>query len=76
MMPEDKRNDTGLTLSGLELVCDRCGVLLEVGNVHLSYLGDGFPVELPRCPSCGLVYVPEELATGKMLHVERSLEDK
>ena len=36
----------------------------------------GFPVELPVCPQCGFVYVPEELALGKVLSVEKALEDK
>jgi hypothetical protein len=35
-----------------------------------------FRLELPTCPSCGMVLVPEELATGKMLEVEKILEDK
>ena len=34
------------------------------------------PVELPLCPVCGFVYVPEELAVGKVLAVEKALEDK
>ena len=46
------------------------------GQVEASYLGQRFPVELPRCPSCGFVYVSEELALGKMLKVEQALEDK
>ena len=29
-----------------------------------------------KCPKCGFVYVPEELALGKVLAVERALEDK
>ena len=29
-----------------------------------------------RCPECGFVLVPEELATGRMLEVEKILEDK
>ena len=42
----------------------------------LMYLENGFPVEMPVCPKCGFVYVPEELALGKVLAVERALEDK
>jgi len=33
-------------------------------------------VELPACAVCGLVLVPEALALGKMLEVEKILEDK
>jgi hypothetical protein len=57
-------------------MCSRCGVPLEPGPVDISYLGSAFPVNLLRCPSCGLVLVPEELALGKMAEVERTLEDK
>jgi hypothetical protein len=59
-----------------DLVCCACGASLEMGKVEASYLGQSFPVELPRCPSCGFVYVSEELALGRMLKVEQALEDK
>jgi Zn-finger nucleic acid-binding protein len=58
------------------LVCAACNVPLEMGKVDAAYLGQRFPVELPRCPTCGFVYVSEELALGKMLKVEQALEDK
>jgi hypothetical protein len=44
--------------------------------VTITYLESSFPVELLRCPQCGLVYIPEDLAVGKMLQVEKTLEDK
>jgi hypothetical protein len=47
-----------------------------MGKVEAVYLGQRFPVELPRCPQCGFVYVSEELALGRMLKVEQALEDK
>jgi hypothetical protein len=56
--------------------CARCGTPLVVGKVSISYLGNAFPVDLLKCPSCGLVYVPEDLALGKMAEVEKALEDK
>lgn len=58
------------------LICLACGVALEPGRIEASYLGQTFPVDLPRCPRCGFVYVAEELAAGKMLKVEQALEDK
>ena len=61
---------------GEDLVCAVCNVPLQMGKVEATYLGQRFPVELPRCPSCGFVYVSEELALGKMLKVEQALEDK
>lgn len=59
-----------------EWICSLCGTPLSMGKVRMAYLGNEFPVDLPRCNTCGMVYVPEELALGKMDEVERSLEDK
>jgi DNA-directed RNA polymerase subunit RPC12/RpoP len=56
--------------------CYRCGEELQLGKVNLKYLEGNFEVELLRCPKCGMVLLTEELATGKMLEVEKSLEDK
>jgi uncharacterized C2H2 Zn-finger protein len=70
-----KKYDTGLDLSD-EMRCARCGVALTLRQVTLGYLNSSFPVELPACPGCGMIFIPEELAIGRMLHVEKSLEDK
>lgn len=59
-----------------EWKCGRCGAELVPGKVKLAYLGGNFEVELLKCPSCGMVLVTEDLAMGKMLEVEKSLEDK
>ena len=56
--------------------CTDCGEPLKPGKVDISYLGNSFPVELLKCPKCGLVLIPEELALGKMAEVEKALEDK
>jgi len=56
--------------------CGRCNRVLEMDKVSASYLGSRFTVDMLRCPECGMVYVPEELAVGKMAEVERLLEDK
>ena len=58
------------------LTCMKCRCKLQKGKAKFMYLDNGFPVELPVCPSCGFVYVPEELALGKVLSVEKALEDK
>lgn len=58
------------------IICDKCNVPLTLGKVTLSYLGSSFPVELYKCPKCSLVFIPEELALGKMDQVEKALEDK
>ncbi len=60
----------------MSMICLKCNVPLETGKVTVRYMESAFPVELPRCPRCGLVYVPEPLAVGKMLDVEKALEDK
>lgn len=59
-----------------KLRCVKCNVPLVKGKAEFRYLDNGFPVELPVCPRCGFVYVPEELALGKVLSVEKALEDK
>ncbi|HBR07674.1 MAG TPA: hypothetical protein DD735_02120 [Clostridiales bacterium] len=59
-----------------KLQCMKCHVALVKGKAKFMYLDNGFPVELPVCPSCGFVYVPEALALGKVLSVEKALEDK
>jgi hypothetical protein len=60
----------------MTLLCLKCNVPLESGQVTVRYMDSAFPVELPKCPKCGCVYVPETLASGKMLDVEKALEDK
>ena len=57
-------------------VCVRCEAGLSPAKTKLSYRGSEFEVELMRCPVCGKVFVGESLALGKMLEVEKSLEDK
>ena len=59
-----------------KLTCMKCKVKLQKGNAKFMYLDNGFPVELPVCPKCGFVYVPEELALGKVLSVEKAPGDK
>jgi len=56
--------------------CADCGEALVKGKVDISYMGNSFPVELLKCPKCGQVLIPEELALGKMVEVEKALEDK
>jgi transcription elongation factor Elf1 len=56
--------------------CLKCGMTMEPGKVTVSYLGSSFPVQLIKCKKCGLVLITEDLAQGKMLEVEKALEDK
>jgi len=56
--------------------CAICNEKLVPRAVELEYLDSLFNVELPTCPKCGLVLIPEGLALGKMHSVEQLLEDK
>lgn len=60
----------------VNLRCGKCDKDLVSRSVTLSYMGSAFPAALPACPVCGMVYIPESLARGRILHVEKSLEDK
>lgn len=59
-----------------EWLCGKCNVPLVARPVNVEYLENAFPATLLVCPQCGNVFVPEELALGKMVEVEKSLEDK
>jgi ribosomal protein S27AE len=56
--------------------CPKCGQPLSPVSVNVEYMGSSFHVELPGCPRCGTVLADEELAGGRMLEVEKLLEDK
>lgn len=57
-------------------VCAKCGSPLEIRPVNVSYLGSGYPVDLLVCKNCGRPLVPADMALGKMLEVEKLMEDK
>jgi Zn-finger nucleic acid-binding protein len=57
-------------------ICDKCNQELKLKKVTARYLEGSFEIELMKCPGCGMVYIDEELAMGKMLEVEKELEDK
>ena len=59
-----------------KLMCSRCGVEMEKRSAYFSYLDHSFHTDVLRCPECGQVFIPEELAKGKMAQVEISIEDK
>jgi len=58
------------------ITCAKCGERPVPRSVTLGYMNSAFQVELPACPVCGMIFIAEELARGRMLHVEKSLEDK
>ncbi len=57
-------------------ICDKCNKELELRKVKVRYLGGSFEVELMQCPECKMVIIDENLALGKMIEVEKGLEDK
>lgn len=58
------------------LVCLKCDRALVYENTNLYYLGHRVSEKFLRCPVCKQVYIPEDIALGKMAEVEESLEDK
>ena len=56
--------------------CNKCNVPLEVRKTVFTYLERTFTHEVERCPKCGKVNIPAELAEGRMAEVEEQLEDK
>ena len=60
----------------MDWTCELCNEKLQAGEVELNYVGNVFRVELPVCPKCSKVLIPEDLALGRMLEVEQLLEDK
>ncbi len=57
-------------------ICVRCSVEMELTEARFSYLERSFRHKVHRCPKCGQVYIPEELAKGQMKKVETALEEK
>ena len=58
------------------LICLKCNRTLEYENTNLYYLGNRLSEKFLRCPVCKQVYIPEDVALGKMVEAEESLEDK
>ena len=38
------------------MICVKCDLPLQPGQVTLEYLGSSFPVQLPVCPKCKHIY--------------------
>jgi hypothetical protein len=56
--------------------CAKCNEKLVIKKTVFSYLGHTVAHEVQACPKCGRVYIPVDLAEGKMAEVEEQLEDK
>ena len=59
-----------------DILCERCGVKMVLARADFKYLGHSFHTEVMRCPQCKAVYIPHELAEGKIADAEMALEDK
>ena len=59
-----------------KMICCKCNKELEMIKTDFSYLGHSFFTEVPKCPECGQVFIPEELAKGRISEVEMQMEDK
>jgi hypothetical protein len=58
------------------ILCARHGVELVATKVQVAYQGHTFPVDVLACPICGQPLITEDLARGRMLEVEQTLEEK
>jgi len=58
------------------LICTKCNEELVLLPASVDYLGYHIAEKLPRCPTCGQIYISEELARGKISEVELELEQK
>jgi hypothetical protein len=58
------------------LICQKCRLELEPRKTDFTYLGHTFYADMLKCPGCGEVYIPEELAKGRIAEVEMQMEDK
>jgi hypothetical protein len=58
------------------ILCAQHGVELVPTKVNVAYQRHTFPVDTLACPVCGQALIPEDLARGRMLEVEQTLEEK
>ena len=58
------------------MICGKCRLPLEIGKVEMFYQRQKLKADFLKCPQCGLVYISEDIVKGKMLEVEKTLEDK
>jgi len=56
--------------------CAKCNEALVKKKRVFSYLGHTVAHEVQTCPRCGKVFIPQDLAEGKMAELEEKLEDK
>ena len=59
-----------------EIICFKCNVPLEISKAKFAYLGRELHADVPKCPVCGQLYLPEKLVLEKITKVEKTVEDK
>lgn len=59
-----------------KLICCKCQKELEQKKTDFTYLGHSFFTDVLKCPGCGLVFISEEMAKGRISDVEMQLENK
>jgi predicted RNA-binding Zn-ribbon protein involved in translation (DUF1610 family) len=59
-----------------KIICHQCQIALKPVKTYFKYLEHSFHADVLKCPKCGLVFIPEDLAKGRMAEVEMQLEDK
>lgn len=58
------------------MICRKCDREMELLESGIDYLGFHFTEKLPRCPTCGQVYISEKLVREKIKDIELTLEQK
>ena len=59
-----------------EILCVKCNQKLVKDRTNFKYLNHEMHADVLKCPSCGQVYISEEMVRNKIMKVETSLEDK
>ena len=59
-----------------KLICDKCQVEMVEMDTQFLYLDRSFRHKVLRCPKCGQIFIPEQLARVRMREVEATIEDK
>ena len=59
-----------------EIMCDKCKIPLAEARTNFRYLSHELHAVVLKCPSCGLVFLSEEMVRDRILKVEMTLEDK
>ena len=58
------------------MICQKCNEPMVLKRTGFTYIGRTFHTEVLQCPTCGLVFVPQDLVKGRMKEVESLMEDK